>query len=172
MEKAFSTQWISSTQPRKQRKYRYNAPLHIRGRFLGSHLSKDLRAKYGTRATRVRKGDDIKVMRGQYAGKSGKVERIDVQRSRVFVSGIDQVKRDGTKKPYPLQPSNLLIIKVADDKRRFLDKEESPAAKKEAKAKNETQKPQTAAPKSAAKKQGAKDAPAPRAKNPQEAVKA
>ena len=119
MKQTFSTHWISSTQPRKQRKYRYNAPLHIRGAFLGSHLAKDLREKYNTRTLRVRTGDEVKVMRGQYSGRTGKVERVDTIHSRVFVAGIDQPKRDGTKKQYPMQPSNLLITKVAEDKRRF-----------------------------------------------------
>jgi large subunit ribosomal protein L24 len=119
MKQEFSTHWISSTQPRKQRKYRYNAPLHVKGTFLHAHLSKELRAKHNTRSIRLRTGDEVKVLRGQFAGKSGKVERVDVYFTRVFVSGMESLKRDGTKKPYPLQPSKLLITKLADDKRRL-----------------------------------------------------
>jgi large subunit ribosomal protein L24 len=129
MKKSFSTHWVSSTQPRKQRKYRFNAPLHIRSHFLASHLSKELRSKYGTRSIRVRSGDDVKVMRGQFSGRTGKVERIDMAYTRVYVTGVDQVKRDGTRKLYPLNPSNLMITKLVDDKRRF------PVAQKEAKPK-------------------------------------
>ena len=40
---------IASSQPRKQRKARYNASLHARGKFLNAPLSKELRQKYGTR---------------------------------------------------------------------------------------------------------------------------
>jgi large subunit ribosomal protein L24 len=119
MEKAFSTHWNSSVQPRKQRKYRHNAPLHIKSKFLAAHLSKELRGKYSTRSIRVRSGDEVKVMRGQFAGKTGKVERVDTIHTKIFVTGVESVKRDGTKKLYPLQPSNVLITKVTDDKRRF-----------------------------------------------------
>ncbi len=119
MKKEFSSHWVASVQPRKQRKYRYNAPLHVRGKFLSAHLSKDLASKHKTRSLRIRVGDEVKAMRGQFAGRSGKVERVDVTRSRVFVSSLDYLKRDGSKKPYPLQPSNLLLIKLTDDKRRL-----------------------------------------------------
>jgi large subunit ribosomal protein L24 len=119
MKQTFSSHWVSSVQPRKQRKYRFNAPLHVRGTFLHAHLSKELRTKNSTRTLRLRAGDEVRVLRGQHAGRSGKVERVDLHRTRVFVLGVENVKRDGTKKPYPLHPSNLLVTKLADDKRRF-----------------------------------------------------
>lgn len=149
MKQEFSTKWVSSVQPRKQRKYRYNAPLHVAGTFLGVHLAKDLRAKYGTRSLRVRAGDEVVVTRGQFSGRSGKVERVDTKRTRVFVAGIDQAKRDGTKRLYPLQPSNLTITKVADDKRRFpaaegATKAAKPKAAPAAKKTTDTKKPASA----------------------------
>ena len=49
MQKEWSAHWKASTQPRKQRKYRWKAPLHVLGDFVRAHLSKDLRKKYGTR---------------------------------------------------------------------------------------------------------------------------
>jgi large subunit ribosomal protein L24 len=119
MEKSFSTHWVSSTQPRKQRKYRFNAPLHVRSKFLSAHLSKELRGKHNTRSLRVRSGDEVTVMRGQFAGKGGRVERVDTIHTKIFVTGIDAQKRDGTKRLYPLQPSNVMITKLADDKRRL-----------------------------------------------------
>ena len=57
---------ISSIQPRKQRKFRYNAPLHIRGAFLHAPLAADLREKYGKRSFRVVTGDTVKVLRGEF----------------------------------------------------------------------------------------------------------
>jgi large subunit ribosomal protein L24 len=151
MKQTFSTKWVSSVQPRKQRKYRFNAPLHIKGGFLNVHLAKDLRTKYGTRALRVRTGDEVSVSRGQFSGRVGKVERVDTKRLRVFVAGVDQAKRDGTRRLYPLQPSNLTITKLADDKRRFpvKDGEGAPKAAKK-----------TAAPAKAAKTTDKKDKPA------------
>ncbi|HLC90595.1 MAG TPA: 50S ribosomal protein L24 [Candidatus Nanoarchaeia archaeon] len=104
---------------RKQRKYRYNAPLHIKQKMLSAHLSKELRTKYGTRNIPVRKGDTVKVSRGQFKKKQGKVERVILKQERVFVAGIETIKRDGSKVLFPLNASNLIIIEVEmSDKRR------------------------------------------------------
>ena len=59
---------IASIQPRKQRKFRYNAPIHVRGAFLHATLADDLRKKYGKRSFRVVTGDTVKVLRGEFAG--------------------------------------------------------------------------------------------------------
>lgn len=124
--KTFSKTWNSSVKPNKQRKFRFNAPLHIKGNFLNAHLSKELRAKYGTRSLRVRKGDKVKIMRGQFKKQEGKIEEVDIKKSIVYVAKIEHTKRDGTKARYPLQPSNLLILEVnADDKRRFSKKDKT-----------------------------------------------
>ena len=115
--KKFSADWKSSTKRSKQRKYRFNAPLHIKQKLAHSHLSKDLRAKYGKRNASVRKGDKVKIMRGQFKKHEGKVERLDLKKSLVFVSGFDVTKKDGTKKLLPSHPSNLMITELnLDDK--------------------------------------------------------
>jgi large subunit ribosomal protein L24 len=121
MKTKHSTAWVASTQPRKQRKYRYNAPLHIKGTFLGAHLSKDLRVKHGIRTLRVRTGDKVRVLRGQFKAREGKVERVDVKTSKVYVAKVETLKKDGaTRVPYPLDASNLLIVELdTTDKRRI-----------------------------------------------------
>lgn len=117
--KDFTTAWKSSKQPRKQRKYRYNAPMHLQGRFLSAHLSKDLRKKHNTRSLRVRKGDKVKVLVGNFKGKSGKVEKVDVNKSQVFITGIDVEKKDGSKSMVPINASNLIIEELVADKKRL-----------------------------------------------------
>ena len=119
--KTFSKSWISSKKPNKQRKYRFNAPLNIQGSFLNVHLSKELRAKYGTRSLRVRTGDKVRIMRGQFKKQEGKVEEVDMKKLKVYLSKVEHVKRDGTKARYPIQPSNLLLVELnVDDKKRLL----------------------------------------------------
>lgn len=119
MEKRFSKHWIKSKQPRKQRKYRFNAPLNIKGKFLNCHLSKELRKKYQRRNMRVRKGDTIKIARGSFKGKTGKVERVNVKKTKVYIVGIELIKKDGTKTVVSFEPSNLIITElIMDDKRR------------------------------------------------------
>lgn len=120
MKTSFVKSWVSSIQTRKQRKYRHNAPLHVKSKFLNVHLDAALRKKYGKRSLRVRKGDTVKVVRGQYKGKTGVVDRVDSQYTKVYVASIEQFKKDGSKSKVPLQPSNLMITDiVTSDKKRM-----------------------------------------------------
>ncbi len=117
--KNFSTSWKSSTKPRKQRKYRAKAPLHIKQRLSHSHLSKDLRKKYSKRNIGLRKGDKVRIITGNFKKHEGKVESIDLKRSRVFVAGAESAKKDGSKRNVPIHPSNLMIVELnMDDKQR------------------------------------------------------
>ena len=119
MKNKFSSAWRSSKKPRKQRKYRSNAPLHIKHKFMGAHLSAELRKKYNKRTIPVRREDKIKVMRGQFKGHVGKVDRIDTKRERIYVRGIEITKKDGTKVFLPIHPSNLMILELnLNDKKR------------------------------------------------------
>jgi len=119
MEKLFSKSWKSSTQRRKQRKYRFQAPLHIKRKFVSMHLSDDLKKKYNKRSVIARKGDTVKVMRGQFKGKQGKIETLNTKESRVILAGIEVVKKDGSKARFPIHASNLLLVEVIiDDKER------------------------------------------------------
>ncbi len=119
MKKKFSKAWKSSKQVRKQRKYRYNAPLHIKQKFVHVHLSKELKKKYGRRNLGLKKGDKVKVMRGQFKKHTGNVERIDLKKTKVYLSGIEITKKDGSKTTYPITPSNLIITELnLDDKMR------------------------------------------------------
>ncbi|MDP3765091.1 MAG: 50S ribosomal protein L24 [Nanoarchaeota archaeon] len=110
--KKFSKTWKSSKKPRKQRKFRLGAPLHVKQKFVHTHLSKDLRKKYGKRSIGLRKGDKVKIMRGQFRKHEGKIERIDLKNTRIFVDGVEITKRDGTKKMLALHPSNLTITEL------------------------------------------------------------
>lgn len=119
MKTKFSSSWKKSIQPRKQRKYRYNAPLHIKQKFVNVHLSKELRKKHSKRNMGVRKGDKVKVMRGQFKKKEGKVEQVSLKKTLIYVEGIEITKKDGTKTRYPIHPSNLMVTELnMDDKMR------------------------------------------------------
>lgn len=120
MKTEFSTSWLSSSQVRKQRKYRHNAPLHVRHKFLSAQLSKDLRKKYGKRSLPLRKGDEVLVMRGQFKKKKAKVISLDLASSRVTLEGLQRSKRDGTKIAVPINARALQIqTLVLEDKERI-----------------------------------------------------
>lgn len=115
--KNFSNTWRRSTKPKKQRKYRFNAPLHVKQRFVHSHLSKELKKKHSKRSIGLRKGDKVRIMRGRFRKHEGKVEIIDVKKARVFVSGAGITKKDGTKRLVAIHPSNIMITEInLDDK--------------------------------------------------------
>ena len=120
MKRSFSKHWKASKQPRKQRKYVYNAPLHIKHKFLSAHLSKELRKKHDKRSLPIRKGDEALVMRGSFKKKKAKVLSVNLKRNKVALEGIQRSKRDGTKVQILLSPSILQLTSLnLDDKKRI-----------------------------------------------------
>ncbi|TAL57866.1 MAG: 50S ribosomal protein L24 [Nanoarchaeota archaeon] len=119
MKTKFSSSWKSSLHPRKQRKYRANSPLHIRASFVSAHLSKDLRLKLKRRSLPLRENDTVKVIRGQFKGKTGKIRVVMRNREKIIVEGVEQSKRDGSKTPVPVHASNILLIDLVADKKRI-----------------------------------------------------
>ncbi len=129
MKKEFSTAWKSSKQVRKKRKYVANAPKHLKRKMMAGNLSKELKQKYGKRSFPVKKGDEVKIMRGNFAKKTGKISDVDVRKMKVSIEGIQRKKNDGTKINVYFNPSNLQIQKLnLEDKKRVkvLERKESP----------------------------------------------
>jgi large subunit ribosomal protein L24 len=123
MKAKFSPQWISSKQARKQRKFRFNAPFHIKRRIMSANLSKELRKKFSRRSIPLRKGDSVKIMTGEFKNQRGKRSEINSYKLKVYIEGIQRKKKDGTKINVPIDPSNLQISEIAEDKKRILKEE-------------------------------------------------
>ncbi len=114
---------------RNQHKALYNAPMHKRQSLVHAHVSKDLKAKIGKRAIQLRKGDKVKVVRGEFNGTVAKVEEVDLVRSRAYLEGVTVQKVNGSKVRVPLHPSNLIILEISgDDKMRKKALERATAA--------------------------------------------
>ncbi len=96
MKKVWSNAWKASTQKRKQRKYAFRAPLHVKHKFVNVTLSKELRTENSTRSVPVRTGDTVEIMAGQFKGQSGKVTKVSLIKTKVFVEGAAVKRRDGT----------------------------------------------------------------------------
>ena len=110
---------IKSKQPRKQRKFLFTAPLHVKQKLVRSHLSKELREKYGKRSAGLRKGDKVKILRGQFKNHTGSVEKVNLKTFKAIITGAEMIKKDGSKTNYPINVSNLLITELKiDDKKR------------------------------------------------------
>jgi large subunit ribosomal protein L24 len=102
---------MESSKPRKQRKFRFNAPLHVRHKFVNAHISKELKEKMKikARSIEVRRGDTVKVMSGAQKGKSGKVSRVDLKKGFVYIEGIVRKNSKGKEIMIPIRASNLYI---------------------------------------------------------------
>ena len=119
MKNEFSKNWISSSSPRKQRKYRANAPINIKRKMLSVHLSKELREQYKTRNIAIRKGDTVLIMRGKFKGTEGKIDKVYTKQLVVSVDSAKNTTKKGNKVPLKIRPSALLIkdINISDNKR-------------------------------------------------------
>lgn len=120
MKSRWFSGWLRSKQPRKQRKYTYNAPLHKRRKLMSAHLSSELKKKHGRNSFPVRKGDRVKILRGQYKGTIAEIEKVDLKKYRIFVKGVEHKKTEGRTSYYPIHPSNvtILTLKLDDSKRK------------------------------------------------------
>jgi large subunit ribosomal protein L24 len=138
MRKKFSTAWTASKQPRKQRKYRANAPLHLRKKFMSVNLSKELRKKHSRRNIPLRKGDTVKIMVGKFKKKQGKILNVYLKIGKVTMEGIQAKKQDGSQVNVKMQPSNLQIIELNLDDKRRLDTLKNGAIKEDKTKSNES----------------------------------
>src|SRR3989344_3436216 len=119
----------------------YQAPYHVLSKQLGSHLSKDLRQKYGTRSIRVTIGDTVRVLRGEFKGVDGKVKEVNTLKRAVTIEGIkkEEIKLKEETKP-----------KAVEEKQKAPQTEPKP--KQGAKAKPATKTPKVPKAKAAPKK--------------------
>ena len=82
---------------------------------MSAHLSQSYMAEKKRklpRALPVRKGDVVKIMRGDDAGKEGKVASVDYQKVRITIEGITHETADKKQKAKRIHPSNVMIVKL------------------------------------------------------------
>ncbi len=103
---------LKSSKPSKQRRSLFQAAVHHRRRMLASHLSDDLRQKYGVRGVPVRTGDSVRIMRGDFGGLEGKVERVDYETGRIYVEGMTREKAAGVASKLPVHASKVQITNL------------------------------------------------------------
>jgi large subunit ribosomal protein L24 len=92
-----------------------NAYKHIRDKAVSSNLANNLREQYGRRSMRVIKGDTIKVLRGEYSGIEGKVEKVNTKRATLAIEGVQREKIRGGNVKVPIHASNVQIVALKLD---------------------------------------------------------
>jgi large subunit ribosomal protein L24 len=96
-----------------------HTPKHVRDGMIHSTLAENLREEYGRRSIRVIKGDNVRVMRGEYNGIEGKIEKVNTQRGTLAIEGIQREKVRGGNVKVQIHASNVKIIGLnLDDKTR------------------------------------------------------
>ncbi len=60
----------------------------------------------------------MRIMRGDFKRLEGDVLEVNTKRRRIQIQGATTTKADGTQVPVPAVPSNVMLIKLAADKKR------------------------------------------------------
>ena len=101
----------------KVRKKLWLTPNHKKNVLPVAALSTDLKSKYAKNSARVRIGDSVKLVRGEYSGIEGKVQKVFPLKAQVTVEGITREKIAGGTTPVRIHTSNLVITGLnLDDK--------------------------------------------------------
>ena len=119
--------------PSKARKMRYEAPNHVRRKFLSAPLSPNLKTQHGTRTMPVIKDDTVTITKGDRKLTEGKVIRVNTKERRVYIEGVTKTRLDGSTAQIPIRPENVMItkLKMDDDKRKRMLERRAFSSKKE-----------------------------------------
>jgi large subunit ribosomal protein L26e len=93
---------------RKARKAHFSAPSNVRRRLMSAGLSKELRTKHKVRSMPVRKGDEVRIVRGTYANREGKI--LHSYRKK-WVIHIEKITRDKANGKTPPQRSHFYMYR-------------------------------------------------------------
>jgi len=115
-----------SSSRRKSRKAHFAAPSSIRRKIMSAPLSKELRNTYNTRSLAIRKDDFVRIVRGTYKGREGKVTQVYRKKWVIHVDRVQRDKSNGATAPIGVNPSKVVIttIKLDKDRRAILDRKD------------------------------------------------
>jgi large subunit ribosomal protein L26e len=103
---------------RVQRKLQLGAPSSVKRKLMSSHLNKSLREQYKIRSLPIKRGDEVKILKGKAKGKSGKVVQVYRKRNVIYVDKVQRDKQNGQTVFLPIKPSYCVIEKLFINKDR------------------------------------------------------
>lgn len=68
--------------------------------------------KHGVKTLPLRTGDSVRIIRGDFVGLEGKVERVEYSTGRIYVEGMTREKAAGVSSKLPIHASKVLITGV------------------------------------------------------------
>ena len=107
-----------SSSRRVQRKYALGAPSSVKRKLMSCHLTKTLRDQYKIRSLPIKRGDEVKILKGKAKGKSGKVVQVYRKRNCIYVDKVQREKQNGQTVFCPIRPSYCVIEKLLLNKDR------------------------------------------------------
>jgi len=118
---------VVSSSRRKAHKAHFSAPSSVRRKIMSSALSKELRGKHSVRSIPIRKDDEVRIVRGKYKGREGKVTQVYRKKWVIHVDRVARDKANGASSPIGIHPSNVVIttLKLDNDRRAILERKKS-----------------------------------------------
>ena len=107
-----------ASQARKVRKAHFNATKEEKHVALSARLSKELQQTHGIKRLPIRRDDEVKVVRGKFKERNGKVVAVKLRSMRINVETVTVTKLSGATAFAPIHPSNVEITKLKMDKHR------------------------------------------------------
>ena len=117
---------------RTQRKRTLSAPSSIKRRLMSCHLTKTLRTEHKIRALPIKRGDEVKILKGKMKGKTGKVVQVYRKRNVIYVDKITREKQNGQSVFLPIRPCHCIVEKLLINKDRTKTIERRAATKAKA----------------------------------------
>ena len=111
------THKVSSSR-RVQRKYALGAPSSVKRKLMSCHLAKALRDQYKIRSLPIKRGDEVKILKGKAKGKSGKVVQVYRKRNCIYVDKVQREKQNGQTVFLPIKPCYCVVEKLLINKDR------------------------------------------------------
>ena len=111
------THSVSSSR-RVQRKYALGAPSSVKRKLMSCHLSKSLRDQYKLRSLPIKRGDEVKILKGKAKGKFGKVVQVYRKRNCIYVDKVQREKQNGQTVFLPIKPCYCVVEKLLINKDR------------------------------------------------------
>lgn len=86
--------------------------LHEKKKHMSVALSKDLRIQVKKRSLGVRKGDEVRIIKGKFKKTQGTVTRVDVKSMKVYIDTAVVKKKSGGQVQVPIPASSMRITKL------------------------------------------------------------
>ena len=107
-----------SSSKRVQRKRQLGASSSLKRKLMSCHLVKSLRDQYKLRSLPIKRGDEVKILKGKAKGQSGKVVQVYRKKNIIYVDKINREKQNGQTVFLPIKPSYCVISKLLINKDR------------------------------------------------------